>query len=137
MHAGEAGKAENVREAVFDHGATRIGHGLALAQDSELLKRVRDRGTVFEICLTSNLQTCSVSSLQTHPFQKLFTEIPRVTLNTDDPAISNITLTDEFELAAHTYKLTPTQIRELLVNAAQAAFAEPSLRRELVSRLSA
>jgi adenosine deaminase len=135
IHAGEGGKAENIREAVFEHGATRIGHGVALGQDSELLKQVRDRGTVFEICLTSNLQTCSVPSLSTHPFQKFLDEKVRVTLNTDDPAISNITLTDEFELAARAYKLTPAQIRELLVNAAQAAFAEPSMRRELVSRL--
>ena len=137
IHAGESGKPENIREAIFDHGATRIGHGVALERDLELLKQVRDRGTVFEICLTSNLQTCSVPSLRKHPFQKFFDEKVRVTLNTDDPAISNITLTDEFVLAARAYKLTPAQIRELLVNAAQAAFAEPSMRRELVSRLGA
>lgn len=133
---GEGGKAENIREAVFDYGATRIGHGVALGQDLELLKRVRDRGTVFEICLTSNLQTCSVPSLQEHPFRKFFDEDVRVTLNTDDPAISNITLTDEFELAARAYKLAPAQVRELLVNAARGAFAEPSARRDLESRLS-
>ena len=137
IHAGEGGKAENIREAVFDHGATRIGHGVALERDTELLKQVRDRGTVFEICLTSNLQTCSVPSFQKHPFKKFFDEKVRVTLNTDDPAISNITLTDEFELAAREYKLTPAQIRELLVNAANAAFAEASVRRELVGRLLA
>jgi adenosine deaminase len=98
IHAGEGGKAENIREAVFDHGAARIGHGVALERDTELLKQVRDRGTVFEICLTSNLQTCSVPSLSKHPFKKFLDEKVRVTLNTDDPAISNITLTDEFEL---------------------------------------
>src|SRR5213593_1695884 len=45
IHAGEGEHAENIREAVFDHGATRIGHGVALQRDPELLKRVRDRGT--------------------------------------------------------------------------------------------
>jgi adenosine deaminase len=60
----------------------------------------------------------------------------RVTLNTDAPVISNITLTDEFELAAREYKLTPPQIRELLMNAANAAFAEASVRRELVDGLA-
>ncbi|HXI85694.1 MAG TPA: adenosine deaminase [Verrucomicrobiae bacterium] len=133
IHAGEGGKAENIREAVFDHGATRIGHGVALERDLELLKQVRDHGTVFEICLTSNLQTCSVLSAAKHPFKKFFDEKLRVTLNTDDPAISNITLTDEFELAAREYKLTPAQIRELLNNAANAAFAEPSVKRELAT----
>jgi len=101
----------------------------------ELLKRVRDRGTVFEICLTSNLQTCSVPSTSKHPFKKFFDEKVRVTLNTDDPAISNITLTDEFELAASEFKLTPSQIRELLVAAANAAFAEPSVRSQLAKAL--
>jgi len=120
---------------VFEHGATRVGHGVSLQNDPELLKRVRDHGTVFEICLTSNLQTCTVPSLAKHPFRRFFDEDVRVTLNSDDPAISNITLTDEFELAARAFKLTGPQIHELLVNAAQAAFAEPSVRRELVSLL--
>ena len=135
IHAGEGGKPENIREAVFDHGATRIGHGIALQRDAELLKRVRDQGTVFEICLTSNLQTCSVPSAQQHPFKKFFDEKVRVTLNTDDPAISDITLTDEFELAEHEYKLTAAQIRELLATAANAAFAELSVRQELAERV--
>jgi adenosine deaminase len=136
IHAGEGGNAENIREAVFDLGAARIGHGVALQHDAELLKKVRDRGTVFEMCLTSNLQTCSVRSIQQHPFKMFLDENVRVTLNTDDPAISNITLTDEFELAAREYKLTPAQIRELLMNAANAAFAEPSVRKELASSLT-
>jgi adenosine deaminase len=136
IHAGEGGKAENIREAVFDHGAARIGHGVALERDTELLKQVRDRGTVIEICLTSNLQTCSVPSLAKHPFKKFFDEKVRMTLNTDDPAISNLTLTDEFELAAREYKLTPAQIHELLLNAANAAFVEPSVRSQFAKALA-
>lgn len=137
IHAGEGEKAENIREAVFEHGATRIGHGVALQYDPELLKRVRDRGTTLEICLTSNLQTCSVPSVAEHPFKKFFDEKVRVTLNSDDPVISDITLTDEFELAASEFKLTDAQIRELLKNAADAAFAEPSVREEIAARLPA
>ncbi|HUI06618.1 MAG TPA: adenosine deaminase [Verrucomicrobiae bacterium] len=135
IHAGEGGRPENIREAVFEHGATRIGHGISLQRDPELLKQVRDQGTVFEICLTSNLQTCSVPSLAAHPFGKFLDEKVRVTLNTDDPAISNIALTDEFELAARTCKLTEADVHGLLVTAAEAAFAEASVRRQLVSRL--
>jgi len=135
IHAGEGGNAENIREAVFDHGAARIGHGVALAEDLELLKQVRDRGVVLEICLTSNLQTCSVHSLRRHPFKKFLDEEMRVTLNTDDPSISSTTLTDEFAMAARAFKLTHSQIRGLLVNAAQGAFGEASLRRGLTALL--
>jgi adenosine deaminase len=131
IHAGEAGPAENIREAVFEHGATRIGHGCALTQEPELLKRVRDRGTVFEMCLTSNLQTCSVPGLAAHPFRRCLDERVKVTLNTDDPAISNITLSDEFALAHREFALQPAEIRELLVTAAQGAFADAAVRAAL------
>ncbi len=137
IHAGEGGRAENIREAVFDHGAARIGHGVALARDGDLLKRVRDQGTTFEICLTSNLQTCSVESLAAHPFPRFLNEGVRVTLNTDDPAISNITLTHEYELAGETYRLTRPQIRQLLETAAQAAFAPAAVKLELQQRIAA
>jgi adenosine deaminase len=136
IHAGEGGRAEEIREAVFDHGATRIGHGVALQRDPELLKRVRDAGTVFEICLTTNLQTCCVPSVAAHPFRKFLDEKLRVTLNTDDPAISNITLTHELELAAREFGLTGAQVHELQANAARAAFAENSVRDELIRRVS-
>lgn len=135
MHAGEGGHPEHIQEAVFTHGATRVGHGVSLQRDPELLKAVRDHGTVFEICLTSNLQTCTVPSLAAHPFKKFLDEKVRVTLNTDDPAISNITLSDEFALAAREYRLPPAAIRELLLNAAHAAFGERSLRDELATRI--
>lgn len=135
IHAGEGGDPEHIREAVFEHGATRIGHGVSLQKDPELLKQVRDRGTVFEICLTTNLQTCTVPSVAAHPFKKFLDEDLRVTLNTDDPAISNITLTDEFELAACEFKLKPAQVRKLLVNAAHAAFNSPSLRNDLAAQI--
>jgi adenosine deaminase len=137
IHAGEAGPAQNIREAVFEYGATRIGHGVALTQDGELLRQVRDRGTVLEMCLTSNLQTCSVPSLAAHPFRQCLAEQLRVTLNTDDPAISNIRLSDEFALAQRVLGLTADEARRLLVTAAEGAFAEPSVRRQLVARLQA
>ncbi len=136
IHAGEGGRPENIREAVFTHGATRIGHGVSLQHDPELLKAVRDRGTVFEICLTSNLQTCTVPSAQAHPFRKFLDEKVRVTLNTDDPAISNITLTHEFEFAAKEFRLKPSEVQELLLNAAGAAFGETSLRQDLAAKVA-
>jgi adenosine deaminase len=136
IHAGEGERAENIREAVFEHGAARIGHGVALQRDGELLKRVRDAGTVFEICLTSNLQTCSVPALVKHPFKKFLDEQVRVTLNTDDPGISDITLTHEVELAARAFGLTGKQVRELQANAARAAFAPASVRAELEARVA-
>ncbi len=134
IHAGEGGDPDHIREAVFTHSATRIGHGVSLQNDPELLKAVRDRGTVFEICLTSNLQTCTVPSAQSHPFRKFLDEKLRLTLNTDDPAISNITLTHEFELAAREFHLKPDEVRCLSLNAAEAIFGDRSFRQHLLEK---
>ncbi len=135
IHAGEGGHPEHIREAVFVHGAQRIGHGVSLEKDGELLKAVRDKGITFEICLTSNLQTCTVPSIQAHPFKKFLDEKVRVTLNTDDPQISDITLSHEFELAVREFHLKPGDIRKLLLNSAGAAFGDESLRQSLIARL--
>jgi adenosine deaminase len=128
IHAGEGKNADNIREAVFDFGAARVGHGISLQHDAELLKRVRDRGTVFEICVTSNLQTQSVPSISAHPLPKFVRENLRVTLNTDDPAISNITLTDELALAHRELKISKKSLENCALTAADAAFAPKSVR---------
>jgi adenosine deaminase len=77
-----------------------------------------------------------VPALVKHPFKKFLDEQVRVTLNTDDPGISDITLTHEVELAARAFGLTGKQVRELQANAARAAFAPASVRAELEARVA-
>lgn len=55
LHAGEwPGSLENVREAVH-WGVARIGHGLALAEDADLMQRVADEGITVECCPSANV----------------------------------------------------------------------------------
>ena len=67
VHAGEAGGAENVRYAIEQLGATRIGHGLRAMDDRVLMELMREREIGLEINLTSNVQTSSVPALPRHP----------------------------------------------------------------------
>ncbi|NJL95580.1 MAG: hypothetical protein HC915_18555 [Anaerolineae bacterium] len=94
---------------------------------------------VFEVCPTSNLQSGVVGFVGQHPVLDLrYLNIP-ITINTDDPTISNTTLTDEYALAVQGLGLDLHDLREMVINAARAAFLpEPekqalihSLRREL------
>jgi adenosine deaminase len=124
-HAGEAGPAANIAEAIDALGARRIGHGVRVVDDPELLRRAIDRGIVFEQCLTSNLQTRSVRSLAEHPFPRLLRAGALVTLNTDDPAVSRITLSGELELAKRAFALSDREIERVAENAARAAFGRP------------
>ena len=62
VHSGEAGGPENVRSAV-NSGAKRIGHGVALQHDPELMNIVKEKDVAIEICLTSNQITKACPNL--------------------------------------------------------------------------
>jgi len=98
IHAGEAAPAESVRMAIEDLHATRIGHGIRSIEDENVLSLLRERDVLLEVCVTSNLQTRVATSIETHPIRKLIDARVRVSVNTDDPGISNIALTDEYKL---------------------------------------
>jgi adenosine deaminase len=99
VHAGEWGGPENVIEAIEKLGADRIAHGVRVLEDPCAVALARERQTPFEVCLTSNYQTGVCSSLQAHPFLKMLQAGLNVTLNTDDPSISNVTLSSEYRTA--------------------------------------
>lgn len=122
IHAGEAAGPESVREALDVLGATRIGHGVALKDDDELRRRVAGEGIVLECCLTSNVQTGAVASLDAHPFERFRSEGLAVTLNTDDPAVCGCTLTGEYALAAKQWGYDAATLRSLNRVAIDAAF---------------
>lgn len=135
IHAGEAGPPENIREAIFDLKATRIGHGVALGRDPELVWYAREQRITIEMCLTSNLQTAAVRGIAAHPFPKYDREGLRVTLNTDDPAISGITLSGEWALAAQQFGTTTADFERYTMNAMDAAFCAPREKEPLRKRL--
>lgn len=131
VHAGEAGPVAHIAEAVDELGAKRIGHGTRLNDDPALAARLAKDGVTLEVCLTSNLQTRSVPSLDRHPIRALRKAGVRVTLNTDDPAVSRTTLSREYALAAKAFGWKREDFADLLANSCEAAFAPESTKRQL------
>jgi adenosine deaminase len=122
IHAGEAAGPDSVREAL-ELGASRIGHGIRIAEDRSLYEQAIASGLPLEVCLTSNVQTGTVQSLEKHPFPAFLKDGATVTLNTDDPGVSGIDLAGEWQRAIDTYQLTPDQCMQILSNSMEAAFA--------------
>ncbi|MEA4907585.1 MAG: adenosine deaminase [Chloroflexi bacterium] len=135
IHAGEWGGAANVRQAIEVLGAVRIGHGIRVLEDPAVVELARQRGTVFEVCLTSNYQSGVVPSMVDHPLLAMIQAGLRATLNTDDPGISSITLSDEYRLACDMLGLPLVTLHSCILEAAEAAFLEPLERKLLVSQL--
>ncbi len=98
VHAGETGRGANIRWAIETCNATRIGHGLAAAQDRELLDLLRERNVCVEVCLSSNYLTQWVPDLSRHPVAAFIQyEVPFV-LCSDNPQMHGKGLTAEYQL---------------------------------------
>jgi adenosine deaminase len=134
VHAGEWAGADSVREAVCDLYAERIGHGIRAIEDDDLCAILSDLGTVLEVCPTSNYHSGVVDDYAVHPLPELVKRGLRTTINTDDPLISNITLSDELINVLNYSSLTFDDIKRQQITAAGAAFLKPEARAKLVSQ---
>lgn len=135
IHAGEWGGPENVRLAIEKLGAERIGHGIRTMEDGAVVSMARERGIVFEVCPTSNYQSGVVNTLSHNPLMGMINAGLIVTINTDDPSISQIDLSDEYELACEQLGLRMADLRKTIVAAARAAFLDPGEHDALVASL--
>jgi adenosine deaminase len=134
VHAGEWVGAESVRAALDILHADRIGHGVRALDDPELLARLVEQQIPLEVCPTTNVHSGVVETFSVHPLPHLLSAGVMVTVNTDDPLISNVTLTDELRYSVSTFGLSWAQIQQLMLNAARAAFLPPSEREALVAK---
>ncbi len=133
IHAAEAGPPVNARDAVEKLGAERIGHGIQVVHDVAVMDLLRKRNITLEICPTSNLQTGFVPKLRRHPLYALHQLGIPVTINTDDPSVSNITLTDEFLVATRGIGMPLHVLPDVILNAARAAFLSDVEKPRLIS----
>jgi aminodeoxyfutalosine deaminase len=121
VHAGENAGPESIWGAL-NLGAERIGHGLTAIQDQELIEELVQRQIPVEICLTSNLKTGCCGKISDHPVRRYFDQGLMLTLNTDDPAMFQTSLTREYELAQTEFGFTDEHLRELARNSFEASF---------------
>lgn len=121
IHAGEAAGAESIRKAV-EFGARRIGHGVRLFEDAQLLEEVIRRKIPLEMAPTSNRLTKAVRTMKEYPLAEYLAKGVTVTLNTDDPAVCRTTLAGEFAYIREEFNSTDEQLIQMQLNAVDAAF---------------
>ena len=121
LHAGEAAGAESVW-AALELGACRIGHGIRAIEDPTLVKKLADEGVPPELCYSSNLQTKAIRRPEDFPIVRFMEASVRVTLNTDNTAVSDTTLLREYRLVQAQFGLSDAQMESIAHNAADVAF---------------
>ena len=121
-HAGEAAGPESVWAVINELGVERVGHGLRAADDPRLMDTLAARGITLDLALSSNVHTGATPSFERHPVRELLAAGVPVTLNTDDPRASNVTLTHEHDIAVSRVGLTPDQVSLMAKQSESAAF---------------
>jgi len=135
VHAGESWGPESIHQALFFCGAHRIGHGITLVQDPNLMQYVVDHQIPLEVCPTSNVQTHVVTSYEQHPIRELAEAGVPITINTDSRLFSHTTTTGELFLAHTRCGLSEKQIRKAVLNSFEHSFLPFDDRQQLVRQI--
>ena len=134
VHAGEAYGPPSIAQALHYCGAHRIGHGVRLREDGDLLNYVNDHRIPIECCPSSNVQTGAVADMASHPFKFYLDFGIRVTINTDNRLITDTTMTKELSVVSKHFGLTSGDIRNILVAGFKSSFLTFHDRAQLVRK---
>ena len=134
VHAGESSGPEGVQEALELLGAKRIDHGVRAVEDLKLLERLLRERIPLNICYTSNVAG-GLYTPGNHPLGELYSRGISVTVNTDDPQLLRVSLSQELQRVAEQYHWKIEELLKLQYYAVDAAFCTEERRSELLSRL--
>jgi adenosine deaminase len=137
VHSGEAPNPKSPRwvmDAIEVLGAQRIGHGVQIYRDEEVMKHVRDHHIPLELCPTSNMLTQAIPDLKDHPFKKLRDFGVLTTINTDDPGIFNTNLNREYRIVHQMLGLSHQDLESCAQVAAENSFIPLAKRQKVWPR---
>ncbi len=126
VHAGETGGADEVREALEALEPDRIGHGVHSADDPGVLDMLRERGTVLEVCPSSNLNTGVLRNVGEvrRVVRALVDHDVRFTVSTDGPEMLRSYLRDELSLLMRHEILSLEEVERAIMTGEQATFLD-------------
>ncbi len=133
IHAGEVDEPnKHVRDTLI-LGAERIGHGVNLITDPDLMIMMRGGPYLVEINLISNLLLEYVDEFSQHPFPEYLRMGIPVALSTDDRGMWDTTMTDEFYVGVREFNLSWDELKELSRNSLKYSFADAGTREKMLS----
>jgi adenosine deaminase len=138
VHAGEVGGADEVRDALEALAPDRIGHGVRAADDAGVMAMLRERGTVLEVCPSSNLNTGVARNIgDVRRIVRAFVDSRvRFTVSTDGPEMLRSYLRDELNLLMRHEILSMTEVANALATGNEATFLDraPTIESSLTQR---
>jgi len=123
FHCGET--AQSIRyleKAVERIRPRRVAHGAVVAADAALCALLRKRRVTLDLCPTSNIQAGLYPDYPSFPLERLYRSGVPVSISTDDPVLSDVTLTGEYSAVLSAGGLKPDQLWSCNLHALRAGF---------------
>lgn len=134
-HAGEMCGPSSIRDALSLGHSRRLGHGIRILEDADLVAEVRDRAIPLEVCPSSNVGLGLVASYADHPLPRLRAAGLTVSLNTDIPSVVGVSLTQEYTRVREAFGYDDATMAELARAGVDASFAPAPIKARVRSQI--
>lgn len=131
IHSGEVTHPKHMITSICQLGAERIGHGVQCIHDPSVIETLILKNIPLELCPTSNIMTGAVDSFASHPLKKLMNRGVPVTINSDDPTLFGITLSDEYEICFERLGLSLSDIKKTILTAYHCSFLKEGQKKRM------
>ena len=136
-HGGELLGPDSVRTCLDVLHADRLGHGVRVAEDPELLDRVVARGVPLEVCPVSNVALGVYSDLTSVPLPQLLAAGATVALGADDPLLFGSRLAGQYATMRAAHDLSDTDLAELARMSVRASRAPETAKSDMLAEVDA
>ena len=131
-HAGEDAGPGNIAVALGALRAERIDHGVAIMEDPELASRVAERRIPLTVCPNSNIMIANkFPSLAEHPIRRMRRMGLLATINTDDPAMTDLDLGREYRTVAQALEMPWPEMTAAALDGVEASWLSDDEKRAM------
>jgi adenosine deaminase len=123
VHAAEGRAPSEIRTAILELAAQRIGHGTTLLADPSVVALVRERRVTMEACLTSNVHTGVIADVAEHPLSQWIDRGVRCCINTDNTWFSGVRASEEHHAALAIRGMTAERVDQVVSWGHEAVFS--------------
>lgn len=135
-HQGEVTPPTTIQAGVDVLGCERIDHGLSLLDDDELAARFVDERIPLTVCPNSNIRIANAfPELAEHPFPRMREAGLLATLNTDDPALTELDLTEEYASVRDAFDYDWDEMVAIALDGVEATWLDEDEKRDLAARV--
>ncbi|CAN4117419.1 unnamed protein product [Withania somnifera] len=128
LHCGEVTNPVEIH-AMLNFLPARIGHACCFGEEE--WAKLKSFKIPVEICLTSNIRTETISSMDIHHFADLYNSGHPIVLCTDDSGVFSTSVSGEYSLASSSFGIQKREMFQLARNAVNFIFAGNKVKQEL------